>query len=63
MDEKKKYRLESFLPWDTASIIQHLEKMARKGWQLEQCAPSMDKQFWETYSGRCSSRFFETISS
>ena len=35
MDEKKKYRLESFLPWDTASIIQHLEKMARKGWQLE----------------------------
>ena len=35
MDGKKKYRLEGFLPWDTASIIQHLEGMARKGWRLE----------------------------
>lgn len=35
MDGKKKHRLESFLPWDTASIIRHLEKMARKGWRLE----------------------------
>lgn len=35
MDGKKKHRLESFLPWDTASIIRHLEEMARKGWQLE----------------------------
>lgn len=35
MDAKKKYRLETFLPWDTASIIQHLERMARKGWRLE----------------------------
>ena len=35
MDDKKKYRLEAFLPWDTVSIIQHLEEMARRGWQLE----------------------------
>ena len=31
MNQKKKHRLESFLPWDTASITQHLELMARKG--------------------------------
>lgn len=35
MNQKKKHRLESFLPWDTASITQHLELMARKGWQLD----------------------------
>ena len=35
MDGQKTYRLEGFLPWDTASIIRHLEKMARRGWQLE----------------------------
>ena len=35
MDGKKRYRLEGFLPWDTASIVQHLERMARRGWQLE----------------------------
>ena len=35
MDGQKTYRLEGFLPWDTVSIIRHLEKMARRGWQLE----------------------------
>ena len=35
MDGKKKHRLESFLPWDTAVITRHLEEMAQKGWQLE----------------------------
>lgn len=42
MDDKKKYRLEAFLPWDTASIIHHLEGMARKGWQLEK----VGSYFW-----------------
>lgn len=42
MDDKKKYRLEAFLPWDTASIIQHLEEMARRGWQLEK----VGSYFW-----------------
>ena len=32
---KKKRRLTWYLPWDGAYAERHLEKMARKGWQLE----------------------------
>lgn len=32
---KKKRRLAWYLPWDGAYVERHLEKMARKGWQLE----------------------------
>ena len=35
MREKKKRRLVWYLPWDGAYVERHLEKMARKGWQLE----------------------------
>ena len=42
MDEKKKRRLELFLPWDGAYVEQHLEKMARKGWRLEKAG----NPFW-----------------
>ena len=35
MRAKKKFRLEICLPWDGAYVAQRLEKMARKGWQLE----------------------------
>ena len=35
MREKKKRRLVWYLPWDGAYVVRHLEKMARKGWQLE----------------------------
>lgn len=35
MIEKKKRRLAWYLPWDGAYVERHLEKMARKGWQLE----------------------------
>ena len=35
MSAKRKYRLETFLPWDGAYVERHLEKMARKGWRLE----------------------------
>ena len=42
MKGRKTHRLETFLPWDTASTIRHLEKMARRGWQLEKAG----SYFW-----------------
>ena len=42
MSAKRKYRLETFLPWDGAYVERHLEKMARKGWRLEKAG----SPFW-----------------
>ena len=42
MSSKRKYRLETFLPWDGAYVERHLEKMARKGWRLEKAG----SPFW-----------------
>ena len=42
MSVKRKYRLETFLPWDGAYVERHLEKMARKGWRLEKAG----NPFW-----------------
>lgn len=42
MSAKRKYRLETFLPWDGAYVERHLEKMARKGWRLEKAG----NPFW-----------------
>ena len=42
MTGKKKRRLVWYLPWDGTYAARHLEKMARKGWQLEKAG----NPFW-----------------